>query len=393
MRFRSPDGVALFNFALSLCYLLGLGAAAYFLSKEQRETDRLVRQSQEIVSHVTRLQYLAFDAESTGRAYLLIGEPELLHRYDELLPAIEREVIAIGALLAGDPQGTTLVMSIRQSVQTRFAFLSRLAKVRRTQGVDQTIKLAMTGTGRAEMAYVNAVLTELKNTQNAQLRAHLAQRERLMLGLWALTTAFIVTGIVLAVWVYYETRKANRNREWHDRQKEYMARHDALTGLANRRHLQERLEAQLAAARKTDSSVALMYIDLDGFKLVNDTYGHDSGDELLRDVARRLRTAVRESDVVARLGGDEFVTSLAHLHSATDVGFVATKLIDVLAAPYALEAGEARISASIGVALFPGDATSAKALLTAADRALYAAKSAGKNRFEWAGEVPGTRAA
>jgi diguanylate cyclase (GGDEF)-like protein len=143
---------------------------------------------------------------------------------------------------------------------------------------------------------------------------------------------------------------------------------------------------QIRDASRRSAIVALMYLDLDGFKAVNDTFGHDSGDELLVDVARRLRRALREDDVVARLGGDEFVVSLPHLHSAGDIGFVASKLIDVLHAPYALEAGEARISASIGVAIFPRDGETPKALLVAADRALYSAKTAGKNRFRWAGE-------
>jgi len=387
MRFRSPESAALFNLALSLCCLLGLAGSAYFLYKEQRDTDRLVRQTQEVVSHVTQVQQLALDAESTGRAFLLVGDAHLLQRYEDTLPLIDREIDTLEDLLAADATDRAVVGHIRQSVATRFSYLSTLTQVRAARGIDAVVKLASTGTGRTEMGYVGAVLSELKNAQNAQLRAHLAQRERVMLELWLVTVAFIVAGIALAVWVYYKTRSANANRESHDRQKEYMARHDALTGLANRRHLQDRLEAQIAHARRRNSVVALMYLDLDGFKEVNDTFGHDSGDELLIDVARRLRGALRDDDVVARLGGDEFVVSLPDLHAVADVDFVATKLIDVLSAPYALEAGEARISGSIGVAMFPRDGDSPKALLVAADRALYRAKTAGKNRFQWAGEV------
>jgi diguanylate cyclase (GGDEF)-like protein len=386
MRFRSPEGAALFNLALSLCCLLGLAGSAFFLAKEQRDTDTLVRRSQEIVSHVTQLQQLTLDAESTGRAYLLIAEPQLLHHYRNMLPLIDREIATIAGLLADDTSELAGVDAIRRGLDTRYSFLTELAKLRATQGLQAVATLASRGTGREEMAYVGSVLTELKNGQNAQLREYLTQRERLMVQLWMLTVAFVIAGLALALWVYYQTRQANANRESHDRQKEYMARHDPLTGLANRRHLQEQLDTQIRDARRRSAIVALMYLDLDGFKKVNDTFGHDSGDELLVDVARRLRRALREDDVVARLGGDEFVVSLPHLHSAGDIGFVASKLIDVLHAPYALEAGEARISASIGVAMFPRDGETPKALLVAADRALYSAKTAGKNRFCWAGD-------
>jgi diguanylate cyclase (GGDEF)-like protein len=386
MRFNSSEGAAVFNLALSLCCLLGLTGSAFFLAKEQRNTDTLVRRSQEIVSHVTQLQQLTLDAESTGRAYLLIAEPELLQRYQYMLPMIDREIVAIAGLLAGDASELAGVDNIRRGLDARYSFLTRLTKLRATEGLQAVATLASRGTGREETAYVVSVLTELKNGQNAQLREYLTHRERLMVQLWMLTVAFVLAGLALALWVYHQTRQANANRESHDRQKEYMARHDSLTGLANRRHLQEQLDMHIRDARRRSAIVALMYLDLDGFKAVNDTFGHDSGDELLVDVARRLRRALREDDVVARLGGDEFVVSLPHLHSAGDIGFVASKLIDVLHAPYALEAGEARISASIGVAIFPRDGETPKALLVAADRALYSAKTAGKNRFRWAGE-------
>jgi len=386
MKFRSPEGAAFFNLALSLCCLLGLAGSAFFLAKEQRDTDALVRRSQEVVSHVTQLQQLTLHAESTGRAYLLIADPMLLQRYEETLPVIDRELAVIRKLLDVDPAEAGTVDNVKRGLDTRYSFLSALMKMRTTQGLQVVATLASRGTGREEMAYVGSVLAELKNGQNSQLREYLTQRERLIVQLWLLTIAFVIAGVALAVWVYHQTRQANANRESNDRQKEYIARHDALTGLANRRYLQDRLESQIAEAMRRSGLVALMYLDLDGFKEVNDTFGHDSGDELLVDVARRLRNALREDDVVARLGGDEFVVSLPHLHSVEDVSFVANKLIEVLRAPYALDAGEVRISASLGVATYPRDGHTPKALLVAADRALYAAKTAGKNRFLWAGE-------
>ena len=384
MAIRSPERVALFNLGLSLCCLLGLAASAYFLGQEHRATDRLVRHSQDVVAHITELQQLALHAESTGRAYLLVADAALQQRYEDLLPRMDREIAALADLLATDRSEALFVTTIKNRTDARFAFLSKLMQERTAAGVDAVVKAASVGTGRAEMSYVTAALTELKNGQQAQLREYLTQRDRLMQQLWMVTIAFVVAGLALASWGYAETRKADADRRSHERQKEHMARHDPLTGLANRRELQDRLDERIADAARRGSVLALMYIDLDGFKDVNDTFGHDSGDELLMDVARRLRGALRQDDLIARLGGDEFVVVLAPLHSADDIAFVADKLIDVIALPYALESGAAKITASLGVALFPRDGESPKSLLVAADRALYAAKSAGKNRSEWA---------
>lgn len=384
MLMRSPERAALFHLVLSLCCLLALAGSAYHLSRAQDASDARVRHTEEVVSHIAQLHQLALDAESTGRAFLVVADVRLRERYDALRAQIDRELRITTDLLTAEPAAAEQLKALKQALDTRFAYLSELMAVRTAQGLDASARIAGKAVGRAEMEHIREALSALKEGQHVQLREHLAERAHAMKRLSAVTAAFVLAGIALALWVYHQTRGATRTRESHDRQKEYMARHDALTGLANRRYLQERLEEQIAEARRSSSVVVVMYLDLDGFKEVNDTLGHDRGDELLIDVARRLRGAVRAGDVVARLGGDEFVISLPHLVSETDSGFVAEKLIAVLSAPYALEGGEARVSASIGVAMFPRDGETPRELLIAADRALYAAKTGGKNRFEWA---------
>jgi len=155
---------------------------------------------------------------------------------------------------------------------------------------------------------------------------------------------------------------------------------DALTGLPNRRLLIDRLGQTLAAADRTANPVALLYLDLDGFKLVNDSLGHHFGDRLLVEVAARLRSRVRQSDTLARLGGDEFTIVLAHLRHASEAAAVADALLDDLAAPFLIDDREVTIGASIGISLYPDGATDSAELMHQADSAMYAAKRAGKNR-------------
>ncbi len=162
-------------------------------------------------------------------------------------------------------------------------------------------------------------------------------------------------------------------------QAKYDAQHDALTGLANRALFHIVITQQLALCQRNSAELAILYIDLDGFKTVNDTHGHALGDQLLRDVSVRLKRAIRKSDIAARLGGDEFVIALIH-SSLENANAFAGKLIEIISEPYRLGVIEAHISASIGIAGYPRSATDVDILLKNADHAMYMAKSLGKGR-------------
>lgn len=161
------------------------------------------------------------------------------------------------------------------------------------------------------------------------------------------------------------------------------ANFDTLTQLPNRRMFHDRLDHDIMKCRRDGQRIAILFIDLDHFKEVNDTLGHHQGDILLVDAARRIRSCVRESDTVARLGGDEFTVILSELAQVSAVDGIAQKILAVLQAPYQLGEEQAFVSASIGITLYPDDARDIDDLLKHADQAMYAAKGAGRNRFSY----------
>jgi diguanylate cyclase (GGDEF)-like protein len=164
----------------------------------------------------------------------------------------------------------------------------------------------------------------------------------------------------------------------------HLAHHDALTGLPNRLSFLAHMQHGAASARRRESRMALLFIDLDGFKPINDVHGHDVGDQLLQQVATRLGESVRESDAVARFGGDEFVLLLTDVADQQAAAAVAEKIIARLSAPYAAGGVELTVGASIGVALFPDDADDVDALIAQADAAMYDAKRDGRGCYRFA---------
>lgn len=162
-----------------------------------------------------------------------------------------------------------------------------------------------------------------------------------------------------------------------------LAYFDALTGLPNRFLFDDRLAMALAQARRNGTQLAVIFIDLDNFKRVNDTLGHHTGDTLLAVVGERLSSCLRQSDTVARMGGDEFIIILPDVATEEDSEKVILKIMQQLGKPISLEGQEMFISASIGVSLFPRDADDARALIQQADRAMYEVKGEGKNSFKW----------
>jgi diguanylate cyclase (GGDEF)-like protein len=160
------------------------------------------------------------------------------------------------------------------------------------------------------------------------------------------------------------------------------ATHDPLTGLPNRLLFGDRLTQRLAQARRQEQLLAVMFLDLDRFKLINDTLGHNVGDMLLRSVSKRLKGTLREIDTIARMGGDEFTIILPDISTSEDATVVAGKVLHVLAEPVTVEGHELFVSASMGISLFPSDGSTAEALVRNADTAMYRAKEQGRNNYQ-----------
>ena len=186
-----------------------------------------------------------------------------------------------------------------------------------------------------------------------------------------------ITGAVVTFTDISERRQA-------ERQILHLATHDALTGLPTLRLANDRLTTAIGRARRNKDKVAVMFIDLDEFKSVNDTYGHDAGDAMLRHVAEILRLSVRETDTASRVGGDEFLVVVSELHSVADATRIAEKIIQRVSQPIQLQGKQAAVGASIGISVYPDHGGEAEQLIKLADAAMYEVKKSGKNGFKFA---------
>ncbi len=258
----------------------------------------------------------------------------------------------VDALMAGPPGAADALVQARElSRLARYVLLDRL----------------------------NDVVTQYEREADAQVRVI----ERLELVVF-IVTIFALFGEGLFIFrplareITERTEQLQRARD----QLSHSATHDELTGLPNRRHLREYASAWAARSRDRERPGAVMQLDLDGFKRVNDTLGHGAGDELLRQVADRLREELREGDFVARLGGDEFVVLLASMKLPGDYAPVAERLVERLRQPFTLDGQVARIGASIGVAATAEGAVQFDRLMSHADLALYEAKRRGKGNWQ-----------
>ena len=192
---------------------------------------------------------------------------------------------------------------------------------------------------------------------------------------------FDLAEVLMRVHNMLEVRLLHEAARNHGKMLESLALKDPLTGLANRRLLAERMSMALVHSRRNKSAMAVVYLDLDGFKQINDTLGHGTGDVLMKMVAGRLVATVREEDTVARLGGDEFIIALWHVSGTDYAAMVALKVIEAVSQPYRIEGHAVSITTSAGVGIYPVHGEDADTLMKSADLALYEAKRAGKNTY------------
>jgi len=229
----------------------------------------------------------------------------------------------------------------------------------------------------AEVSSINENLTPIENQFVDALSEASRVAYQLLQGiLFAATPALLILGTVLSLRILQQRRR-------EDDRVHHIAFHDDLTALPNRLMLTERLDQALGRHRRAEMTLAVLYMNLDRFKVINDSLGHEAGDGLLCLVADRLRAQLREGDSLARVGGDEFVVLIENYHDSVALSACAQRLIEELGAPYLRGKKDCHVTASIGISTFPADGSDSQTLLKAADVAMYRAKETGRNNYQF----------
>jgi diguanylate cyclase (GGDEF)-like protein len=327
-------------------------------------------------THIQELRSAARLGARTGDAAAFRNVERLAREVDTQLNKLQHEA-AGGAVLPGLPalsQWARLLVLHARSVE----------EVRGLHGAASAAVLAQEAerlTGEATAAADSSLAFQtarINESTNAQIQ--LDERLRRYIG------GLLVGSMVVLFGLFAAYRRAQLRERDAQRRIEHLAHFDLVTGLPNRALLSDRLAQETARARRSSRGFAVLLFDLDGFKAVNDTWGHGAGDRLLTIVGERARKCVRSSDTVGRQGGDEFLAILPETSLEGALG-VAEKLRESLRAPYPIGNAEAHLSVSVGVSLFPDHGFDPEALQRAADAALYRAKREGKDRVAVASEM------
>jgi diguanylate cyclase (GGDEF)-like protein len=228
-----------------------------------------------------------------------------------------------------------------------------------------------------EVSLINEELTPIEN-QFVEALSEASRTAYLWLQaiLFAATPGLLVLGTVLSLRILKQRRR-------EDDRVRHIAFHDDLTSLPNRLMLTQRLDQALSRHRRASMRLAILYINLDRFKVINDSLGHEAGDALLRQVADRLRAQSREGDTVARVGGDEFVVLMENCGNTAEIAACAQRLVEQLSVAYLLDKKDCHVTLSIGISTFPADGSDSQSLLKAADVAMYRAKETGRNNYQY----------
>ena len=379
----SGRGLAFFLAALTLLIIVSYGGAllSFFSFLDNENEIRLLSRKIHVIDHLvadTRQIHLGRNGylDSGQKAYLATYTTGIENFSSDL--DVLQKLSPDKGLLSGSPELSEILSGVDPS-------LLATARRLRQRGLMETrlhfLKADRSVTLGSTILSLRKLRTSLKGMETNRA---VAARRRLILtsGLFGLSFIFFSTFLgVTATRITQDISKVNRlvSHLYHD------AHHDFLTGLPNRTFVLESLGDLLAETARTGDRAAILFIDLDGFKAINDRLGHDMGDMALVAVAKRFRGVLPERDILARMGGDEFLLLLPTCDGREIPAQVSSRLIGTLSDPIVLGKRQAILGASIGIALFPEDAEEGETLLKKADEAMYRAKAEGGNRYHFAG--------
>jgi diguanylate cyclase (GGDEF)-like protein len=315
------------------------------------------------------------DAETGQRGYLLTGSSAYLQPYLRGTRDVAQALQQLNDVVAGDPESMEIVQRIGTAQHNKLAELARTLALARGADWRESIALVQTDAGRLEMENLRSEFDRLSQVWQARRQAAAADaRERVVFGGGALAVVAVFIGGLLAYALVVQQR-AFANIRAYSQAMDREAGCDPLTGLPNRRRLLAAIDGLAAQPASHDDKVALFYLDVDGFKGVNDALGHGAGDVFLRRLAKWLSAVVRREDLLARVGGDEFVVLLSDYGDDEQLRTLARRLIEqVHAVAQAEFGGRFQIGLSIGIATYPDRVKNVRQLVDVADAAMYVAK-------------------
>jgi diguanylate cyclase (GGDEF)-like protein len=375
--------------------MLGLAGVSAVLVLDASKTLQRVQRQAEFNSAVPTLHSITetlLSAEASQRAFLLTGHEDFLAPYAAGLATLAKHAETIQTLFPPDAYETRQLDRVGFLLQQKRAEMDQSISVFRqgdSASASSLVKSKIWSGYTDEIRTILNTMIDKGQREQKDLTRHIAEGAKRAQLLLLVAVSLLIVVLALAIYqVLTMVRVNNAFLAQLDRD----ATQDALTGLANRRLFTAWLDRSVALAGRQQRQLAVIFIDLDGFKAVNDTCGHDAGDQLLQRVAASLKHTVRQSDLLARLGGDEFAILASEGKEALQLDHLTERL---LKAVVAAAQNDARIttpvSASIGVAIYPADGDTPAALLDAADTAMYAAKKGGKDQVRFAREMRSQR--
>jgi len=373
-----PSRARLAGLGLAFAGAIIVALAVFVLLDLDRETrvNREAIAAQQVKDALYALRTQVVELRSAARLGARTGEASAYHSIEARSAEVERELASLETRAVKD-ENLAVVGPLADSARLLIVHARSIAGARSTHGTESADALALQADALSDEA-----TTAIDRSLAAQSR-RVDERSAAQIELGERLRRYIVGLLVLAITVlgmlFAAYQRVQRREREAVRRIEYLAHYDTVTGLPNRALLSDRLAQETARARRGSETFAVLMFDLDGFKAVNDTWGHAAGDRVLVQVGERARRCVRASDTVGRLGGDEFLAILPQTSLEVAMG-VAEKLLEALAQPYPLDGGTGRLTVSVGVGLFPDHGSDPESLQRAADAALYQAKREGRNR-------------
>jgi diguanylate cyclase (GGDEF)-like protein len=398
-------------FGFAMLTLLLMGAVSYRWMVISDEISRWSRHTYEVLSNIQHLLLAMERIESSSHQFVLTGKESDLHLYHANVLNMERDQESIRSLTADNLIQQNRLPALASLAAENIRDTETIIRLRRTQGLAAAVAAMESGQGRQATDEMQALVGKMQDEELRLLALRTAETDRDRSQTRVILIVGTLLGILITGFAGWSALRENTRRneaEAHlvqnveelrrsneelvrlahaaqtmTQQMAHLAEHDALTGLPNRLLLNDRVDRAVASAQRHENLVAVISLDLDGFKHINDSLGHPIGDKLLQSVARRLMDCVRATDTVSRQGGDEFVVLLSETKQPEDAATLSGRLLKAVAEPYSIEQHDLHITASIGVSIYPDDGPDAETLIKNADTAMYQAKENGRQGYQF----------